>query len=49
MSELLFLEYLIKKIVYDLTSSYFYTLIKGEVKIYTYTNGFVHSKSIFIR
>ena len=33
-----------KKIVYDLTSSYFYTLIKGGVKIYTYTNGFVHSK-----
>ena len=44
MSELLFLEYPIKKIVYDLTSSYFYTLIKGGVKIYTYTNGFVHSK-----
>ncbi|HDT5128062.1 TPA: hypothetical protein QHS12_003218, partial [Escherichia coli] len=33
-----------KRIVYDLTSSYFYTLIKGGVKIYTYTNGFVHSK-----
>lgn len=33
-----------KKIVYDLTSSYFNTLIKGGVKIYTYTPGFIHSK-----
>lgn len=36
-----------KKIVYDLTSSYFSTLIAGGVKIYTYTPGFVHSK-VFI-
>ena len=33
-----------KKIVYDLTSSYFEDLIKGGVKIYKYTPGFVHSK-----
>lgn len=33
-----------KKLVYDLTQSYFPTLIKGGVKIYTYTPGFVHSK-----
>ena len=33
-----------KKIVYTLTSSYFNTLVKGGVKIYTYTPGFVHSK-----
>ena len=33
-----------KKFVYDLTKSYFPTLIQGKVKIYTYTPGFVHSK-----
>lgn len=33
-----------KRIVYDLTSSYFETLIKYGVKIYQYTPGFVHSK-----
>ena len=33
-----------KKFVYDVTKSYFYTLIQGGVKIYTYTPGFVHSK-----
>lgn len=33
-----------KKIVYDLTSSYFNSLIKYGVKIYQYTPGFVHSK-----
>ena len=33
-----------KKIVYTLTSSYFAPLIKGGVKIYKYTKGFVHSK-----
>lgn len=33
-----------KRLVYELTSSYFYTLIKGGVKIYTYSKGFVHSK-----
>lgn len=36
-----------KKFVYDLTQSYFHTLIQGGVKIYTYTPGFVHSK-VFI-
>ncbi len=36
-----------KKFVYDLTKSYFHTLIQGGVKIYTYTPGFVHSK-VFI-
>lgn len=33
-----------KKIVYLLTTSYFETLIKNGVKIYTYTPGFIHSK-----
>lgn len=33
-----------KKIVYSLTTSYFETLIKNGVKIYTYTPGFIHSK-----
>lgn len=33
-----------KKIVYELTVSYFPVLINGGVKIYTYTPGFVHSK-----
>lgn len=33
-----------KKIVYDLTSSYFKALIKYGVKIYKYTPGFIHSK-----
>lgn len=33
-----------KKIVYSLTNSYFEQLIKGGVKIYKYTPGFVHSK-----
>ncbi len=33
-----------KKFVYDVTKSYFYPLIQGGVKIYTYTPGFVHSK-----
>lgn len=36
-----------KKIVYSLTNSYFETLIKNGVKIYTYTPGFIHSK-VFI-
>ena len=36
-----------KKLVYDVTQSYFNALIKGGVKIYTYTPGFVHSK-VFI-
>ncbi len=36
-----------KKVVYSLTKSYFETLIKGGVKIYQYTEGFVHSK-VFI-
>ena len=33
-----------KKIVYDLTSSYFQSLIKYGVKIYKYEKGFIHSK-----
>ena len=33
-----------KKTVYTLTLSYFETLIKGGVKVYTYTPGFIHSK-----
>lgn len=33
-----------KKIVFAVTSSYFEPLVKGGVKIYTYTPGFVHSK-----
>ncbi len=33
-----------KKIVYSLSSSYFENLIKNNVKIYTYTPGFIHSK-----
>ena len=33
-----------KKIVYTVTTSYFLQLIKGGVKIYKYTPGFVHSK-----
>lgn len=33
-----------KKIVYDLTSSYFDTLMKYGIKIYKYTPGFIHSK-----
>ena len=33
-----------KKIVYSLSSSYFYNLIENGVKIYTYTPGFIHSK-----
>ena len=36
-----------KKIVYTLTESYLELLIKGGVKIYKYTKGFVHSK-VFI-
>ena len=36
-----------KKLVYDVTQSYFNALIKGGVKIYTYTPGFIHSK-VFI-
>lgn len=43
MSELLFLEYPIKNCIW-FNLFLFYTLIKGGVKIYTYTNGFVHSK-----
>ena len=33
-----------KKIIYDVTCSYFEPLVKGGVKIYTYTPGFLHSK-----
>ncbi len=33
-----------KKTVYSLTSSYFDVLLKGGVKIYKYSKGFVHSK-----
>ena len=33
-----------KKIVYNLSSSYFPNLIENGVKIYTYTPGFIHSK-----
>ena len=33
-----------KKLVYDVTQSYFESLIRGGVSIYTYTPGFVHSK-----
>ena len=35
-----------KKIVYTVTESYLDLLIKGGVKIYKYTPGFVHSKVI---
>ncbi len=35
-----------KKIVYRLTRSYYYPLLKAGVKIYEYTPGFVHAKSI---
>lgn len=34
-----------KKLVYALTKSNYYALIKGGVKIYSYTGGFVHAKS----
>lgn len=34
-----------KKIVYTQTSSFFELLHKGEVKIYKFTKGFVHSKA----
>ena len=33
-----------KKMVYGVTCSYFETLIRGGVRIFTYTPGFVHSK-----
>ena len=33
-----------KKIVYTLSESYLETLVKGGVKIYKYTKGFVHAK-----
>lgn len=33
-----------KKIVYSLSSSFFESLIKNGVEIYTYTPGFIHSK-----
>ena len=33
-----------KKIIYNVTCSYFELLVKGGVKIYTYTPGFLHSK-----
>jgi cardiolipin synthase len=33
-----------KKIVWDITRSYYKQLIKGGVKIYEYTPGFVHAK-----
>lgn len=36
-----------KKVAYSLTQSYFEQLIKGGVKIYKYSKGFVHSK-IFV-
>ena len=36
-----------KKIVYTLSESYVETLVKGGVKIYKYTPGFIHSK-VFI-
>ena len=34
-----------KKLVYQLTRSYYPTLLKAGVKIYEYTPGFVHAKS----
>ena len=34
-----------KKMIYQLTRSYFLTLIKAGVKIYSYTPGFLHSKT----
>lgn len=33
-----------KKIVYTITQSYFKTLLENNVKIYTYTPGFLHAK-----
>lgn len=33
-----------KKLVYGVTKSYFEMLVRGSVRIYTYTPGFVHSK-----
>lgn len=33
-----------KKLVYDVTASYFEILVQNGIKIYTYTPGFVHSK-----
>jgi len=33
-----------KKLVYGVTKSYFESLIRGGVSIYTYTPGFIHSK-----
>jgi cardiolipin synthase len=35
-----------KKVIYRLTRSYYPALIEGGVKIYEYTPGFVHAKSI---
>jgi cardiolipin synthase len=34
-----------KKLIYMTTKSYFGELIAGGVKVYEYTNGFVHSKT----
>ena len=35
-----------KKLVYNVTQSYFPELIKGGVKIYRYTPGFIHAKTV---
>ena len=37
-----------KKIVYRLSKSYYYPLIKAGVKIYEYTPGFLHAKACLI-
>jgi cardiolipin synthase len=35
-----------KKMVYTVTQSYYYELIKAGVKIYQYTPGFIHAKTV---
>lgn len=37
-----------KKIVFLLTRSYFYRLLKSGVNVYEYTPGFIHSKTILV-
>ncbi|MBQ8410672.1 MAG: cardiolipin synthase, partial [Ruminiclostridium sp.] len=37
-----------KRFVYALTRSYYKTLLKAGVKIYEYSPGFIHSKTIVI-
>lgn len=37
-----------KKLVYMVTQSYYYHLIKAGVKIYQYTPGFIHAKTVII-